>query len=555
MKIKSIEFKNFASYGNRVQRITFDDNVGNLYQITGNNGAGKSSLAKAITYLCYGRVEGANIKDLPNRVNGSLWGRIILESKGSLVEVERGISPNIFTVKINGSEYDIAGKANLQEFLDTEIYDISYHVFKNVIILSVNDFKSFITMSPHDKKQIIDRIFGFSAINQMRELVKTKRREISDDIRSFEKEIITLNESIQSVQSKLSEFEKMSNDKTSVEVTSLKNRLIQLDTDKKKLAAANEKIKARILKCTTDAKGASVEEQAILTDIGVHKRALKLYDNQACPTCGSDLMSGIHVTLKEEHEQALLSLEESHAQVKSRLKEADDCLADAREKNRAIVTKVSQLDAVMQQIKEELVKMSNGKGQDSSHLKELIKDFSDKKALSAHHKNAVESEDHYLSLLETIVGEDGVKNLAVKSILPSLNNHVMIMGKEMGIPFGITFDDKFNCMLHHLGEEISPKTLSTGEKKKVDFVIIMALIKMIKTRFPGLNILFLDEIFSSIDSDGVYHIISILHQTIKEIGLNTFVINHTVLPSEYFDKRLEITKDSGFSEFTIEDIG
>ena len=83
----------------------------------------------------------------------------------------------------------------------------------------------------------------------------------------------------------------------------------------------------------------------------------------------------------------------------------------------------------------------------------------------------------------------------------------------------------------------------------------MALIKMIKTRFPGLNILFLDEIFSSIDSDGVYHIISILHQTIKEIGLNTFVINHTVLPSEYFDKRLEITKDSGFSEFTIEDIG
>jgi DNA repair exonuclease SbcCD ATPase subunit len=101
---------------------------------------------------------------------------------------------------------------------------------------------------------------------------------------------------------------------------------------------------------------------------------------------------------------------------------------------------------------------------------------------------------------------------------------------------------------------VSAKTLSTGERKKVDFVIIMALIKMIKVRFPSLNILFLDEIFSSIDADGVYHIIKILHETIHEIGLNTFVINHTVLPSEYFDKKLEITKDAGFSEFSIETI-
>jgi hypothetical protein len=71
-----------------------------------------------------------------------------------------------------------------------------------------------------------------------------------------------------------------------------------------------------------------------------------------------------------------------------------------------------------------------------------------------------------------------------------------------------------------------------------------------RAHFSGL----VGTIFSSIDSDGVYHIINILHETIQEIGLNTFVINHTVLPSEYFDKKLEITKDAGFSEFTIESI-
>ena len=93
---------------------------------------------------------------------------------GNQIEIQRGVSPGIFTVLINGTEYDVAGKSNLQEFLESEIYEIPYHVFKNVIILSVNDFKSFITMSPYDKKQIIDRIFGFSVINQMREMVKNK---------------------------------------------------------------------------------------------------------------------------------------------------------------------------------------------------------------------------------------------------------------------------------------------------------------------------------------------------------------------------------------------
>lgn len=41
MKLSSIEFKNFASYGNRVQRIDFNDNEGMLYLIVGENGSGK----------------------------------------------------------------------------------------------------------------------------------------------------------------------------------------------------------------------------------------------------------------------------------------------------------------------------------------------------------------------------------------------------------------------------------------------------------------------------------------------------------------------------------
>lgn len=554
MRINKVEFKNFASYGNRKQVIEFDKEQSDLYLVLGGNGAGKSTLAKVITYLCYGRVEGANLKDLPNRVNGNLWGKIWIESKGNQIEIERGVSPGIFNVSINGTEYDVAGKSNLQEFLESEIYEIPYHVFKNVIILSVNDFKSFITMSPFDKKQIIDRIFGFSVINQMRELVKNKRKLIIDEIRTFDDEIRTLEESIQSVLLKIEQYEEASKEKDANKVAELKNKLVSLNEMRKKLKDANDKTKVRIDENDKKYKTKSSKETELKSEINAVKKGLELYENNTCPTCNSPLDSEFHQHIKKEKQDLLETLNAKYQKIQDEVTKIDDSLTTLREQGRQIHVKVGQLESQMNTLKNEIIELAEKDDSSSGHLKELIKEFKEKKEEKGQVKLKSEGEDYYLSILETLMGDDGIKNLAVRSILPSFNNNILVMAKEMGIPFGIRFDDKFNCTIHHLGQEISPKTLSTGEKKKVDFVIIMALIKMIKVRFSSLNILFLDEIFSSIDADGVYHIVNILHETIQEIGLNTFVINHTVLPSEYFDKKLEITKDGGFSEFTIESI-
>ena len=556
MKIKKVEFKNFASYGNRVQVIDFEEDKSNLYLVLGGNGAGKSTLAKVITYLCYGKVEGSTLKDLPNRVNGALWGKIWLESKGNAIEIERGINPGIFNVKINGEEYDVAGKVNLQDFLETEIYEIPYHVFKNVIILSVNDFKSFITMSPYDKKRIIDKIFGFSIINEMAESVKEKRKSIIDEIRTYSDEIRTLNESIDSVYDKIEQIELLTAEKDASKVKKLKEDLIALNENRKKLNTFTDLTKIKLETLDNDSKSKAKEYSSVDNSIKNIKNDLKLFENLTCPTCTAPLTSDFHLDIKKEKEESLITLNESYEITKTEYDESVNKLNDLRTKGRQIHVKAGQLETQMENIKSKLIELADKDESDSSSdLKQLVSDFTTRKKDKTDGKLKSEGEDYYLTILENLLGEDGIKNLAVRSILPSFNNHILLMGREMGIPFGIRFNEKFFCTLHHLGTEISPKTLSTGEKKKVDFVIIMALMKMIKVRFPSLNILFLDEIFSSIDSDGVYHIINILHNTIQDIGLNTFVINHTVLPSEYFDKKLEITKDAGFSEFIIESIG
>ena len=554
MKINKVQWRNFASYGNRTQLIEFNDNS-DLYLILGSNGAGKSTIAKVITYLCYGKVEGSNLKDLPNRVNKELWGKIWLESKGNKIEVERGINPGIFLVKINGEEYDVAGKNNLQEFLETEIYEIPYHVFKNVIILSVNDFKSFVTMSPYDKKQIVDRIFGFSVINKMREIVKGKRKTIISDIKTFEDEIRTLDESINEITKKIEDLDKINDKKNQLKINELKKNLLSLNEDRRKLKEVSETIKGKVIDYNCLVKEKSSKKSELNTKIRNRKKALKLYDNNSCPTCKGPLDSDFHVHIKKETEEELDSFQSKLSDIETSLITEESHLHKLRGQSQQIFFKIGELENKMKRLKSDLMNLTeNNKNQESANLKELIIEFSKKKETKDTDRLNKEGNDYYYSVLETILGEDGIKNMALITIIPSFNNQILLMSKEIGIPFIIKFDEKFNCDILHLGSSISPKTLSTGERKKIDFVIILALIKMIKVRFPSLNILFLDEIFSSIDPDGVYHIIHILHNMIRDIGLNTFVINHTVLPSEYFDKKVEISKATGFSEINIETI-
>ena len=553
MKIKKVIFKNFASYGNTLQTLDFEDT--SLFLVLGGNGFGKSTLANVIKFLCYGKVEGVNNGELPNRINKNLWGSIELESRGRHVKIERGLAPNIFKVYINGVEYDQAGKMNTQEYLEEEIFEISYNVFKNVIILSVNDFKSFLTMSPGDKKSIVDKLFGFSVINDMRESIKKDRREVRQELKTLEDELNSLTESILSVQEKIIQLEEASQKKNTEKIKDLKNQLYQFDENKKKLNEANKTLKDRLSgidKQIGENRKIYAESSA---EVKTLDQKLKLFENKQCPTCQSDLSGEFHQNLKKDLEDKKSQLLEKEQSVESLIKESREAYKQVQDKQHGIISKLSSLETNMNNLKKELVKLaSNLDNGEHTELSSLIREFRDKEKEKTGKKTTVGSEDHYLQILENILGDDGIKNLAIKTILPTLNSQVAQMGRRMHIPFSIKFDDKFDSIITHLGEEINPKTMSTGERKKADFVIIIALIRLLKLRYPSLNILFLDEIFSSVDSDGVYHIIGILHDMVKEIEMNTFVINHTVLPSELFDKKIEIRKDSGFSSFSVETI-
>jgi DNA repair exonuclease SbcCD ATPase subunit len=556
MKIKEIEFKNFASYGNKTQKLILTGEKAELYLTTGKNGDGKTTIANAIIYALYGKLEGVKLADLPNRINKGLLVKITLQCKNIEVVIERGLSPTVFNVTLNGVEYDKAGKRSVQDYLEEEIYGIPYHVFKNIIILSVNDFKSFLTMTPGDKKQIIDKMFGFSILNDMQRSIKEERKNIKSDLDSFERELKQISENVISVQVKLNQLLEESDQKSKEKIEELKASLVSMTADKKKLEEAIGKIKTSISAKATDLDTSKSSYSKLKYEYEELQRKLKLYEKNACPTCEAPLSSEFHIDRKNEIEHSCVGIPDTMKIHEGEIRDIGEEIAGLRTKERQVLDRVSGMNVSIESFKNELLKIKNSlaDNKEFDHLKQIIQDFEDTELEKANQKTELNTDYNFLEAIESVLGEDGVKNLAIKTILPGLNANIAAMSSTMHLPFHIRFDDKFDCIINHLGENINPMTLSTGERKKADFIIIIAIIKILKLRFPQLNLLFLDELLSSVDPDGIYNILKILSQVIKENNLNTFVINHTPLPHEMFDKKIHIYKENGFSRFDIETI-
>jgi DNA repair exonuclease SbcCD ATPase subunit len=555
MRIDYIEFKNFASYGNQKQRIDFVKDGSELFLTLGKNGDGKTTIANAIIYALYGKVEGVKLADLPNRINKELLVKIGLQCGTMFIEIERGIAPSRFTVLINGVEFDKAGKKSVQEYLEDEVFGIPYHVFKNIIILSVNDFKSFLTMSNQDKKQIIDRMFGFSILNDMQRQIKDERRDIKFDIDSFDAELNQIMDSITSVRGKLNTLLAESKTANKSKIQELKDQLVALHETVLDMDSNRKKEESSMNKFNKEYNEKRTEAGDIKREIDYLNKKLKLYESGHCPTCETKLTSDWHVKQKDQFSEKIKEDTETIKSIKLEMDSLQTKANDASTSKQAIEGQIRENKFTMKQLKDELLKLKDTpEGADFDHLRGLITEFEETEAKKSAKRDNLNGDYNFMEIVEQVLGEDGVKNLAVKTILPGLNTNIAAMAQTMHLQFHIRFDEKFNCIINHLGEDINPLTLSTGERKKADFIVIVAIIKILKLRFPQLNLLFLDELLSSVDHDGVYNILKILNQVIKEHKINTFVINHSVLPHEIFDKKIQIYRENGFSKFTTETI-
>lgn len=549
MNIRSIEWRNFNSYGNSTQRIDFGMN--GLYNLIGKNGSGKTTIAEAIEFAAFGKVSRKNKSDVVNRINKSLWTRIVMETKGRRVVIERGAAPNVFDVEIDGTRIDTAGNANVQSYLEDELYEIPYAVFKNLLVLSIDDFKSFITMTVSDKRNIVDKLFGFSILNEMLGSLKAERKDIKESMRTMMAELGLLEETIASIQSRI---ERAKNQKEEDRIKLIDEITERLTTARKELGT----IDSNISKVEDFINGQSKamrqldgKRASLLADQKLIKERLALLSKDRCPYCSSAMDSPDHEKMKRSSSDRLEQIQSELNSIRISVEKSTENIKQLKDKHSKLFSKRNSIDSTIQRLSVELRQISNPT-EDVESLVAIHIENSSKKEERRAKVDSLNSEDSFLQTVEVVLGEEGIKGQVMKTVVPALNQTVAAMCTRLHVPYSIHFDEKFECHVQAMGESISPRSMSSGERVKADLAVIVALIKVMKMRFPNLNLMFIDEIYRSVDSEGIFEITKILSEMSKDHSLNVWVMHHAPLPTEFFDKIVTVSKDGGFSKIHIE---
>lgn len=553
MIISEISLKNFKSFGNSTQTLKLNTEKGELILLVGNNGNGKSSLISSFDYVLYGKCKGnkrkwSTMAMLPNRINGSdLLVGIKFKSNNTDVEVKRGISPNTLELIENGVPNEQAGKANLDTKIEKYIgFDIE--TFKSFISMSINDFKNFISLTNEEKQILLDKLFNLEVINILNNILKEINKQNKSSLISLDSEIKTLEDSITSIQSSIDKAIEKAKENYQLEIDKLTEEMNSKKEDYKLLKEKVDKIKEKEKILTNELDQEKRQLINTQNDIRNVLKEINLYDSGKCPTCSTDFNSehflnlrSILVDKKSALEEVFKTIEENISAIKDKQRK----LANIAE---TTTTSFNDLNYLLRNYKQQIDSLNtkkqkeNGESIDIEEFQNTIQTLSDRKASSIEKSSICKEKELYYKELTRIFGEDGAKKSIIAGIVKPINHFISENVKKMGLPFDVKLDETFTSEIKSLGAVIEHDSLSTGETKKINIAILIAYLKLIRTK-KNINILFLDEVFSSIDLEGIDSILYLLKSFANEYNINIFVVHHAILNQEMFDKIIKINKD------------
>lgn len=164
--------------------------------------------------------------------------------------------------------------------------------------------------------------------------------------------------------------------------------------------------------------------------------------------------------------------------------------------------------------------------------------------------------------LEKVLGafsDKGIKSHVLDLVTPTLNEGVnkylgTLTGGAINVEFSTqskkadgTLSDKFDISVTYNGDVMSYNALSSGEKRRVDVAISLALQDMVIQRYGAdVNLLAYDELFESLDATGAENVVELLKSRIEKVG-TIIVVSHNEDLKPLFDNSLEVIKKDGVS--------
>lgn len=551
-------------------------NTQNITIIRGANGFGKSSILDSLAWCIFGKsIKGVSeVQTLPkfwDNKNPYTGVKVevyfqsdneiyrVIRCQGYKLKLEDGlIGGNRLVIARDGCVINIKGKPKLQEFLEDKL-GMSYTLFVNSILFG-QGLKRLIQETNTDKKKIFEEAFNLQFITKAKDIASKDYKKYKDDYREYKLVKNQLEEDIDNLQGI---YDKQSKDKTEYE-NSLKEQISTLnDRYKFKYKEYNKLSKEleQIVNPTDDISELNKKISSIKSDIykckektnvplvDFVKSMYKLLTKGKYKELGKNLKSLYTIIKKVE------SLEKDIDSLNDKLRDKQK-QKDAYQK---LKWSVNNLSSDIEHIKDKIdtLKRSKKDTHKVSNTSDIRKQIKNKKAkLGELINDNSELEgiiQNYEWVLNDPLSNSGIKAYLFDSCLEKLNSVLDSFSGLLGfrIIFFIdlnTVRKDFDTIIEKDGEKLLYEELSGGEKQLVNVAIAFAM-NIALTESRGLNLMFLDEVFESLDKDNIELVINLIENIFQNKTL--FIISHQDSLPIHNSKVLQVEKIQGLSYYKV----
>ena len=562
---QKIRWKNFLSTGNQFTEIDFQKNNTNL--IIGTNGAGKSTMLDALTFVLFNKpFRKINKPQLVNTTNErDCVVEIEFEINTRQYVVRRGIKPTVFDIVVNGTElHREADDRAMQRVLEDNILKVNYKSFTQIVILGSSTFVPFMQLTTANRREVIEDLLDIRIFSLMNNILKDKIRTQKDQVKSLDLKKETLKDKMKMQQNFIDELENRGKQNIDSNNTKIKKLMSEVD----EYMEENSKLDKDIQKYTEkldEVTGARQKLAKLNTLRGklsakvsaITKEHKFFMENTVCPTCTQEIEESFRLNKIDDVQNTAKELKEGFNELESTIKFEQERERQFNNLSKEITnlthgisqnnTRVSgnqrqirDLEHEIQTITENLANRNTEHeklDEFKSNLAHTFAELSQKKQEIVHH-------DFAYSLLK----DDGVKTKIIRKYLPFINQQVNRYLQMMDFYINFHLDEEFKeTVKSPIHEDFSYSSFSEGEKMRIDLALLFTWREVARVKNSvNTNLLIMDEVFdSSLDGFGTDEFLKIIRYVIKDA--NIFVISHKTDMQDKFESVLKFDKVKGFS--------
>lgn len=261
-------------------------------------------------------------------------------------------------------------------------------------------------------------------------------------------------------------------------------------------------------------------------------------------------ISALATKAEAERQKEIGSLNKEKSFIESTIREVEKSIEAVDIKKQQLTEKIKDAEEAL--TKNPFVSLIQTKTEEEARLSKEIVGY-------ASQQLQVKEQIEQHLFFEKAFSRNGIPSLLMDNILPVLNeqaNHYssILSGGTLNIEFSNQtalkkgdIKEKFEVRVSNKLGASSYDGDSSGEKRRIDLCVLFALQKTAILRSRTMfNVLFIDEIFDTLDSSGVENVISMLEDEVRTFP-SLFVISHNPDLADFFEKTLTIQKINGFS--------